>query len=284
MRLTPEQQQAFADQGFLFLPACFTLAEVALLKSELPALFEEDTPARVMEKDGRTVRSVYGPHLTSPIFEMLSRHPRLLTPAMQLLGSAVYLHQFKINNKAALHGDVWEWHQDYVFWLKEDGMLEPRAINVMLVLDELTEFNGPLLFVPGSHQEGVIDVPGRDAIPQEYQDRPAWISNLTADLKYTLDDKTLAQTVKRNGIVAPKGPSGSLLFFHSNVFHASSPNLSPFNRTVVIASYNSVENIPIPNGTLRPEFIAGRDYRPLEPVADDVFSVDHQDQERVASR
>src|SRR3546814_9075899 len=76
---------------------------------------------------------------------------------MQMLGGEVYVHQFKINGKAAFDGDVWQWHQDYGTWAADDDMPAPRAMNLAVYLDEVTEFNGPLLFIPGSHKVGKLE-------------------------------------------------------------------------------------------------------------------------------
>ncbi len=263
MELTPTQLEQYENEGFLFLPGYFSRDEVARLQAELPTTFAEESPRRILEKDGKTVRSVYGSHLTNPVFNSLGVNDALVGPAMQIIGSPVYIHQFKINAKLGLQGDVWEWHQDYVFWLKEDGTLQPRMTNAVVFLDEVTEFNGPLLLIPGSHKEGVIDVPAKDEIPAEYRDNPSWISNLTADLKYSLDKPTISRLVKSTGIVAPKGPPGSLLFFHCNLCHSSSPNLSPFDRVLALITYNSVQNTPVAVERPRPDFLCGRDFSPL---------------------
>ena len=76
---------------------------------------------------------------------------------MDLLGEALYMHQFKINGKMAFEGDVWQWHQDYGTWLNDDLMPTERAMNVAIFLDDVNEFNGPLMFIPGSHKKGVVD-------------------------------------------------------------------------------------------------------------------------------
>lgn len=92
------------------------------------------------------------------------------------------------------------WHQDFIFWLKEDKILHPDLTTVALFLDDVTEANGPIGFLPGSHQIGVVDVEGAKAPPQGYEERPQWISNLTAELKYGIPEH-LAQ-----GAVPPIGP------------------------------------------------------------------------------
>ena len=71
------------------------------------------------------------------------------------------MHQFKINAKAAFDGDVWQWHQDYGTWARDDGMPEPRAMNIAVFLDEVMPINGPLMLVPKSHKHGVLKAGAR---------------------------------------------------------------------------------------------------------------------------
>lgn len=275
MLLSDEQVRTYEQEGFLFLSNCYTSCEVNALKAELMKVFAEDTPKRVLEKERGIVRSVYGSHTTNEMFNRLSRHPRIVEPVQQLLDSEVYVYQFKINAKAAFGGDVWEWHQDYIFWQKEDGMRSERVASVAIFLDDVNEFNGPMFLIPGSHAEGVIDKSAQPVTEvlryQAYENSPAWISNLTADLKYSLDRETIAHLVDKYGLLAPKGPAGSALFFHSNMVHASSNNISPYDRTVVIVTFNSVENVPIWREKPRPDFLVSRDVAPIVPVRDDAL-------------
>jgi ectoine hydroxylase len=269
MRLSDEQVKAYDSEGFLLLPECFSQAEVDLLRGQLAAEYKVDSERRVLEKGGYAVRSVYGSHVANETFGRLVRLPRLLEPARQLLGGDVYVHQFKINAKVAFGGDVWQWHQDFVFWLEEDNIPEPRLVNVVIFLDEANEFNGPMLMVNGSHREGVLSARSLDDVPDGYTESPAWISNLTADLKYTVRPEVVGEMVRRGSMSSARGPAGSVLFFHPNLLHGSSPNMSPFDRSLLIVTYNSVENLPGPVETRRPWFLVSQDYTPLSPVADD---------------
>jgi ectoine hydroxylase len=204
------------------------------------------------------------------VFRRLVRHPTLLQPALQILQSEVYVYQFKINFKVAMGGDTWKWHQDFIFWNKEDGLPEPRVMNMSVFLDEVTEFNGPMMFVPGSHKLGLIE-PDALAVADERSNNVEgadWTSHVSVDLKYSLKRELLADLVARNGLVAPKGPAGSLLLFDSNLFHASASNLSPFNRTVIIVTYNTTANQPR-LGNERPEFLVSRQSTPLEMLSAD---------------
>jgi hypothetical protein len=263
MSVTDDQVRSFREDGYLFLPGCFSSEELDEMKAELPAIFSEDSPGRVLEKETGQVRSVYGSHQTNEVFSQVVRDPRVLEPARRILESDVYVHQFKINAKLAFVGEVWEWHQDYIFWQKEDGMPTARVVNAVVFLDEVTEFNGPLLFIPGSHRAGVLDPGKRKGAAG---DAPSWAADVAADLSYTLTRDMIAELVGTRGIVAPKGPAGSVLFFDANVAHGSGPNMSPFDRKLMLITYNSVLNIPTPRENPRPEFLCSRDYTPILPL------------------
>jgi len=278
--MTKEQFEVYDEKGYTFLPEYLSLTEIGILKSQLPSVFSERSPRKVVEKDCKIVRSVYGSHTTNEVFNCLTRHPKIVEPAMRILDSQVYVYQFKINAKAAFGGDIWDWHQDYIFWQQEDGMKSPRVVNVAIFLDEVNEFNGPLFLIPQSHKEGVINVPARDELPngelirhKTYENNPAWISNLTADLKYSLDQKLVRELAIKYGIVAPKGPAGSVLFFDANLAHGSSNNISPFDRVAVFITFNSVENIPAAVENPRPEFLVSRDYSPITPLSVDALEI-----------
>ncbi|HEX7006055.1 MAG TPA: phytanoyl-CoA dioxygenase family protein [Alphaproteobacteria bacterium] len=253
MKLTPDQTAAFEEQGYLFVPNLFSRAEIDVLKRELPGIFAQDRKENVREKDGKTVRTTFAAHTFNEAFRRLGRHPRMVEPVMQLLGGPVYMHQYKINAKAAFDGDVWQWHQDYGTWARDDLMPSPRAMNIAVFLDDVTEFNGALMFIPKSHKRGVLEA-GHDIVTTSY---PLW----------TLDRETVARLVKEGGLVAPKGPAGSMLMFHCNLVHASPGNLSPFDRTIVYLSLCHVENHI--RRFKRPEWIAHRDFTPIEPLGDD---------------
>jgi ectoine hydroxylase len=207
----------------------------------------------VREKDGKTVRTTFAAHTFNEAFRRLGRHPRMVQPVMQLLDGPVYMHQYKINAKAAFDGDVWQWHQDYGTWARDDLMPEARAMNIAVFLDDVTEFNGALMFIPKSHKRGVLEA-GHDVVTTSY---PLW----------TLDHETVAKLVEEGGLVAPKGPAGSMLLFHCNLVHASPGNLSPYDRTIVYLSLCHVENHI--RQFKRPEWIAHRDFAPIEPLGDD---------------
>lgn len=253
MKLTSAQVEKFQRDGYLFFPGLFSREEMSVLCAEVPKIYSEHRPEIVREKDGVTPRTSFAAHTYNRVFAKLARHPRLIEPIEQVFGEKLYMHQFKINAKAAFDGDIWQWHQDYGTWKRDDEMPEPRALNIALFLEEVNEFNGPLLFIPGSHKLGVVEA-GHDTTTTSY---PLW----------TIDNATITKLVERGGIVAPKGPPGSMLLFHSCLVHGSSSNMSPWDRTIVYLSLCAVSNHI--RRFKRPEYIAHRDFTPIESLPDD---------------
>jgi ectoine hydroxylase len=258
--LTDDQLQSYREDGYLLLPNYFSETEVEAMLEEYDRLKDVDSPGRVMEEDGELIRALHGCHRTSDLFGDVVRLSRLVAPTRQILGGDVYVYQFKINSKEAMGGEAWQWHQDFIFWKNEDGMPEPLAVNVAVFLDEVTEFNGPLIVVPGSHEEGVLPPAGAD------RDGDDWEDNVSADLSYTIGGDTLKDVVDEREMVAPKGGPGSVLFFHPNVVHGSVGNLSPQDRKLLIVTYNRSDNAPDPDGIHRPEFLVSRDSEPIEAL------------------
>jgi len=269
VKLTPSQLDAYDRQGWLLLPAALPGAAIDHLNAALPRLFDGAGPWRVLEVDGTTVRSVYGCHFVDDLFRNLTCHPALLAPAMQLLDADVYVYQLKVNAKRARTGDRWDWHQDLVYWLEEDGLPGDRILNVALFLDDATEENGAMQVIPGSHKLGVIEsAPSAEEPAAPYRDSPKWIVDLIADIKYRVGEPTLSRLIAEHGVEPLAAPRGSVLLFHPNLVHASPPNLSARDRKLLIATYNDTRNLPRPAGEPRPEFLVSRDHRALRAVDD----------------
>ncbi len=97
------------------------------------------------------------------------------------------------------------------------------------------------------------------------------MSNSTVKFKYGAPQELVKQVVSKNGIFSAKGKAGTVLFFDGNLFHASGVNLSPYDRKVILITYNRVDNALEPNRIPRPEFIANSDSTPLNPSDDKLF-------------
>src|ERR1700680_798678 len=260
MELASRRRKEFDEQGYLFLPDCFSDEEMAVLRTEAENIYKTERQEVWREKTGAP-RTAFAAHTYNEAFRILGAHPRLVKPLEQLFGEQLYMHQFKINAKAAFEGEVWQWHQDYGTWARDDGMPEPRAMNIAIFLDDVLPINGALMIIPKSHKQGVLNA-GHDKTTTSY---PLW----------TLDKETVTRLAQEAagpdgvGIVAPTGKAGSVLMFHGNLVHASPPNITPYPRKIVYLTLCACSN-HITKFT-RPEWIAHRDFTPIVPVADDAL-------------
>ena len=255
MQLTQAQLDEFDREGFLFFPSQFTPDEARALQAASQRVYDMHREEVWRESNG-AARTAFAAHKYEDTMAALGAHPRLVNPVMQLVDGPVYMHQFKVNAKAAFDGDVWQWHQDYGTWRRDDDMPEPRAMNIAVFVDDVTAANGPLIFLPRSHKVGVLEA-GHDTATTSY---PLW----------TLDRDTVTKLADEGGCVAPTGPAGSMLVFSSLLVHASPPNISPMSRTIIYLSLCHVDNHI--RQFKRPEFIAHRDFTPITPLADDCLA------------
>lgn len=261
--LSREKLAEFERDGLLWFDGFFPEEAVSPFLEELESMAERDDirdlDQVVMDSERKKIRSVFAMHELSETFDRMTRDPRLLDMIRQILGSEVYIHQSRINSKAGFCGNGFDWHSDFETWHSEDGMPGMRAISASIMLTENNPFNGPLMLIPGSHQQFV---PCVGKTPEEN-----WTDSLKhqqVGLPSRLDIEALAGT---DGIVAPTGPAGSLLLFECNTLHASNRNMSPWPRANLFFVYNSVENRlaqPFAGTKPRPSYLAARENtRPL---------------------
>ena len=200
--LSTSQMDDYSDEGYVFVPELLPVGDIRAVIAELPELCALQRPEVIFENDSQTVRSLMNVHTYSTAADKLIRNPLIIDPVKQILCSDVYVFQCVLNLKRAFTGDICQWHQDFSTYLIDDGMPANRLVNVLIFLDEVNEFNGPLMLVPGSHRG--------EAIKNNVDD------TTTSYPIRALDDNRVASAVKVNGIVAPKGPAGSVIFANTS--------------------------------------------------------------------
>lgn len=227
--LSGEQLDAFSRDGVVVLPERFSSDEVSAINAALDHLMTQDVPENIRERGSGVVRTAMGLHLRHELFRRLVDDPRFLIPSRQVLGEVpVYAQQVKVNVKAAFTGEQWQWHYDFATHHHEDGVPEPLALNLHIFLDEVTEFNGPLMFVRGSHRDG----PSPTSLDTATTSFPLW----------TVGPDVVGPLAERGGLVCPKGPAGTMLMFGDSMVHASPPNMSPWSRRIFSLIVNPVTN------------------------------------------
>src|SRR5438094_2162107 len=89
MRLDAKQIKQFDEEGWLFLPDCFSDEEVAILRTDAEDIYKLDRPQIWREKTGAP-RTAFAAHTYNEAFALLGRHPRLIEPVEQLFGEKLF--------------------------------------------------------------------------------------------------------------------------------------------------------------------------------------------------
>ncbi len=258
--LTPDQVDFYDKNGFIVLEGLLS-DRVEALAQEVSRIGRENPDALEVftEPDSQQLRSIFDLPKFSPMIADLSRDPRFLDVATQLLGGDVYLHQSRVNIKPAHSGRSFPWHSDFETWHVEDGLPRCRTLTGWVMLTENTAYNGPLFVIPGSQRtyvscEGLTpDENYRQSLRRQEYGSPS-LSAIEA-------------LAKESGIVGVYGKPGTVVFHEGNIMHGSPDNISPWPRTNLFFVYNSVENAPVkPYGAAkkRPTFLANPDTTPLK--------------------
>ncbi len=255
--LTEAQITDFVDRGWVVVPDALTAAEVRIVADAALDVVQRPGPEVGREADG-SPHVCWGMHLFDDRLAALARHPELIEPSRQLLGSDVYVHQSRINLKQT-NGSVVAWHQDFGTYHRVDGVPEPRGIMIAVFCDDVSDVNAPLLAVPGSHREGLVSTAAVDPDAPDHAE--------VARYRYDITTETMARLVETHGLEAITAPAGSVLFMDMTVVHGSSVNISPLRRMVLYLNVCPVDNQG--RSFARPEYYAARSFDPIEPLGPD---------------
>ena len=165
------------------------------------------------------LRRLKNPVALHPIYDRMLRHDHILDNVAQLIGPNIRYDTSKLNMKSAGFGSPVEWHQDFAFAtpVTNDDML-----SVGLALDDMTQDNGCLLFVPGSHKGPIYD----------HFQNDVFVGGIT-DPEFRPDNAVPIE-VKAGGIT----------IHHTCTLHASAPNLSGKSRRLLLLQYAAADTLP----------------------------------------
>ncbi len=230
MPLSPDDRRTFDSGGFLVLRGLFREQEVARARAALERLYQtaQKLP-RTGDHDGAffvvsppaapaqapvVVQRVVWAGGSEPFLLDLAEDPRLLAPALELLGTASCEQLLcQAHYKMPNDGVAFDWHQDIQHRDKGNGTWRDVTgrgsyVQTILLVDDMTEENGPLEFLPSSAVS--LDASGR-IVPGAPVD------------------------VAR--AVSVTGRAGDVLLFGPYAVHGSMPNTSSKPRRVLINGY-----------------------------------------------
>jgi ectoine hydroxylase-related dioxygenase (phytanoyl-CoA dioxygenase family) len=222
----------YQRDGYVLVENLFSNPEVAALINAVETGHRVAQTTRASkDADGRPSKLAIWQDLGDDIWSDVSTCPRIVNTARILLGEELSFFHGKVMLKEAKSGGAWEWHQDYGYWYRYQGFAFPRLISAFTALDASTRENGCLQVLRGSHAMGRLE-------------------HGTTGTQTGIDKERLALVEPIFERVYCEMTPGSVLFFHSNLLHSSSPNNSDRDRRAFITCYNALSN---------PALLSGRD-------------------------
>ena len=236
--LTPQQQRDFDRDGFLLVEDAVDTVQLAALRRDFAGWVEESrshAAAYGEMIDGRprfdlegghhaerpALRRVNSPQEVSAAYADVMSASRMTGIVADLIGPNVRFHHAKINSKLPGAATAVKWHQDFAFTPHSNDDL----CTALLFVDDVTDENGPLEVLPGSHRGEIF--------------------SLWHDGKFTgaIDDAVAAQAQAKS--LRCTGRAGSVCLMHTRLLHGSAPNRSARPRTLYICVYSAEDAWPL---------------------------------------
>jgi ectoine hydroxylase-related dioxygenase (phytanoyl-CoA dioxygenase family) len=244
--LTREQVERFWADGYVVVEDAVTAAQLGGLRRQLDAWIEEsrrhtapfgatvDGRPRFDLEPGHTpdrprLRRVNNPSDVSAHFHHVMATSAIVDMVADLIGPDVKFHHCKVNLKLPGTDTRVGYHQDFSYTPHTNDDI----VTALLMLDDVTEENGCLMGVPGSHREGQYSLFDGDVFTGQIA--PDEVARLRARE------------------VAITGSAGSVCLMHTRLAHGSEPNASSHPRGLYICVYTAADAFPLsPNPMANP--------------------------------
>jgi len=237
--LTQTQIDQFWSDGVLAVPNAVTPAQLDALNTEITGWVEEsrahsepfgpptldDRPRFDMgiehTADKPALRRVNNPSDISDTYMDVMRNASMTDMVNQLIGPNLKFHHCKINLKLPGSDTTVHYHQDFLFTPHTND----NVVTALLMLDDVTEENGCLRVVPGSHRGPMLSL---------YQD-----GNFVGAVSDEEEERLL------NESIPVTGKAGSVCLMHTRLAHGSAPNCSDRSRNLYICVYSAADAFPL---------------------------------------
>ncbi len=236
--LTPAQISAFNRDGYILVENAIDADRLRVLRQQFDQWVEESrqqTGNYGTTLDGRdrfsvqpghsaerpALRRIASPNELSDAYLDTMRESIAVDAVCDLFGPNLRFNNAKINSKLPGAGTAVKYHQDFQFELHSND----DVMTVLYFIDGVTDDNGPLEVVPGSHR-GPLQELWHDGV----------FTGAVSD--------AVAQVCQQQAVKC-MGPAGAACLMHTRLLHGSAPNRSDHPRTLYICSYNAEDAVPV---------------------------------------
>jgi len=237
--LSCEQCDQFWRDGYLVAKNAVSPAQLESLQHCIHDWVEEsrahEAPFGAPTVDGRprfdmgaehcaehpALRRINNPSEISAHYNDVMRNSPMVDMVADLIGPNVKYHHCKINLKLPGSHTVVGYHQDFSYTPHTNDDI----VTALLMLDDVTEENGCLMIVPGSHRG------------------PQYSLFNGSTFTGFLDPEQERALKKKE--VAAVGKAGDVCLMHTRLVHGSAPNASERRRGLFICVYTAADAFPL---------------------------------------
>ena len=236
--LNRQQKRFFRQHGYLMLHDAVTAAQLQALQQDFTTWCEHSrnrTAPYGKTLDGRprfdleprrgqhppALRRVASPTDISPACLDTMRHSSAVTAVAELIGPDIRFHHSKINSKLPGTATRVQFHQDFLYTPHSND----DVITVLYFLDDVTDDNGPLEVIPGSHTGPLHSL---------------WHRGVFTG---AVADETAHQAAQQK--ITCTGAAGSACLMHTRLLHGSAENHATRPRTLFICVYSAQDAMPL---------------------------------------
>jgi ectoine hydroxylase-related dioxygenase (phytanoyl-CoA dioxygenase family) len=245
--LTAEQCRRLDEDGFVVVENVFTAEQCRAMAEEFDRLAaaEGDSGGHEVhvEPGAPRVSNIFN---KSSVFDICLEAEPILSAAHRLLGE-IKVHGANLRDPLPgkghqpLHCDVPKRFDDD-WWL----------VNAMILIDALTEENGPTRIVPGSHRWAPVNVPAVNAADwTPAQLAPEDEKRMPADLEAPYPGEVHAQ-----------GPVGAVVICNGHLWHSGTTNRSGARRRMLHLTYTRRD---LPQQLVQQDYLTPELYARMSP-------------------
>ena len=227
--LSPQEIASYHENGYITVEDVLSPGELAALQRVTDEFVERSRSITTHDAifdlepnhsaESPRLRRIKSPILHHEVYDQTLRNHAILDIVEQLIGAGVRSNGNKLNMKEPDHGSAVEWHQDWAFYPHTNDDL----LAVGVAIDDMTEENGCMLMVPGSHR---------------------------ADLHSHHENGVFVGAVSERGfepdsVAKCLVKAGGITVHHARTLHASTPNHSNKPRRLLLFQYCSLDSWPL---------------------------------------
>ena len=162
-------QAEYEAEGYAVIPSVFGEEEINLIRRLAYDMLEQQGAQSYIQRTakGNPALLFWPAHMNEYMFKV-AHDARMRIIVKHFLGDKVRQLNNQIYFRESGDGDEFEWHQDICFRTPTTDFVnvEQNYLQTIIAIDEITEDNGAVQFVPGSHKLGDLNLVPRNDTEQ----------------------------------------------------------------------------------------------------------------------